>query len=258
MKVAIGDWFAREKVDDVIWRLWEPFADPFIRCNIWFVRGRDRGLLVDTGLGVVSLHDAARDLFEQPTLALATHYHFDHTGSLHEFSERLAHKAGVAYLATPGAIGGALRRDAFSPASIDSYVAAGYEIPEELLTAVPDSDFDPLHYDVQSCAPTRVLGEGDVVDLGDRAFEVLHLPGHSPDSIGLYDHASATLFSGDAVYDGPLLDGDSDSDVDDYVKTMARLRALPVEVVHGGHEPSFGRERLVELCDAYIAGVRSR
>ena len=43
-----------------------------------------------------------------------------------------------------------------------------------------------------------------------------------------------------------------------YVATMELLRALPVEVVHGGHEPSFGRERLVELCDAYIAGVRSR
>jgi glyoxylase-like metal-dependent hydrolase (beta-lactamase superfamily II) len=258
MRVATGDWFARERVDDVIWRLWEPFADPFIRCNIWFVRGRDRGLLVDTGLGVVSLHDAARDLFDHPTLALATHYHFDHTGSLHEFSHRLAHEAGVAYLATPGAIGGALRRDAFSPAAIEMYVAAGYAIPEELLSAAPEADYDPVRYEVQSCTPTRVLGDGDVVDLGDRAFEVMHLPGHSPDSIGLYDRASATLFSGDAVYDGPLLDGSADSDVEAYVKTMERLRALPVEVVHGGHEPSFGRERLVELCDAYISGVRSR
>ena len=44
MKVAIGDWFARERVGAVIWRLWEPFADPFARCNIWFVAGRDRGL----------------------------------------------------------------------------------------------------------------------------------------------------------------------------------------------------------------------
>jgi hypothetical protein len=24
-------------------------------------------------------------------------------------------------------------------------------------------------------------------------------------------------------------------------------------VVHGGHEPSFGRDRLVEICDAYLA-----
>jgi glyoxylase-like metal-dependent hydrolase (beta-lactamase superfamily II) len=258
MKGSTGDWFARERVGDVIWRLWEPSVDPFARCNIWFVRGRDRSLLVDTGLGVASLHDAARDLFEQPTLALATHYHFDHTGSLHEFSERLAHKSGVPYLATPGAIGGALRRNAFPAAVLDMYLTAGYELPEELLDALPEAGYDPATYEVQSCAPTRVLDDGDVVDLGDRAFEVLHLPGHSPDSIGLFDHESRTLFSGDAVYDGPLLDGSSDSDVDAYVQTMERLRELPVEVVHGGHEPSFGRERLIELCDAYIAGVKAR
>ena len=232
VKVAAGDWFARERVDELIWRLWEPFVDRFARCNI--------------------------DLFEQPTLALATHYHFDHTGSLHEFPERLAHKAGVPYLATPGAIGGALRRDAFPPAALEMYLAAGYEVPADLLDALPEPEFDPSAYEVQSCPPTRVLDDGDIVDLGDRVFEVMHLPGHSPDSIGLYDAASGTLFSGDAVYDGPLLDGSSDSDVDAYVATMERLRVLPVEVVHGGHEPSFGRDRLVELCDAYIAGVRSR
>ena len=186
MQVAIGDWFAREKITDEIWRLWEPFADPFARCNIWFVRGRDRALLVDTGLGVASLHEAARDLFEHPTLALATHYHFDHTGSLHEFSERLAHKAGVSYLATPGAIGGALRRDAFPAAAVEMYVAAGYDLPESLLDALPYTGYDPGGYVVESCNPTRVLDDGDIIDLGDRAFEVLHLPGHSPDSIGLW------------------------------------------------------------------------
>ncbi len=258
LPVAIGDWFARERVGAVIWRLWEPFADPFARCNIWFVEGRDRALLVDTGLGVASLHEAARDLFEQPTLALATHYHFDHTGSLHEFPERLAHKAGVPYLATPGAIGGALTRRGFPAAAVEMYLAAGYELPDHLLDARPTEGFDPDTYQVQSCSPTRTVDDGDIIDLGDRTFEVLHLPGHSPDSIGLWDAASGTLFSGDAVYDGPLLDGNDDSDVDAYIATMERLRALPVDVVHGGHEPSFGRDRLVELCDAYIAGVSNR
>jgi len=41
-------------------------------------------------------------------------------------------------------------------------------------------------------APTRVLGAGDVIDLGDRAFEVLYLPGHSPGSIGLWEMATST------------------------------------------------------------------
>ena len=92
-----------------------------------------------------------------------------------------------------------------------------------------------------------------MIDLGDRAFEVLHLPGHSPGSIGLWEEASGVLFSGDAIYDGPLLDELQGSDVEDYAATVRRLRQLPVEVVHGGHENSFGRARLVELCDAYLA-----
>ena len=99
---------------------------------------------------------------------------------------------------------------------------------------------------------TRLVDEGDVIDLGDRVFEVLHLPGHSPGSMGLWEAASGTLFSGDAVYDGPLLDGLPESNIAHYVETMKRLRELPVTVVHAGHEPSFGRERLRELADAYL------
>ena len=82
---------------------------------------------------------------------------------------------------------------------------------------------------------------------------MLHLPGHSPGSIGLWEAATGVLFSGDALYDGPLLDELDGSDIDDYCATMRRLRELPVRVVHGGHEPSFDGARLVELCDAYLA-----
>ena len=241
-----------------IWKLWEPFVDPFARCNIWFVRGRDQCACSSTpGSASRACTTARPTSSNNPTLALATHYHFDHTGSLHEFTERLAHKAAVPYLSTPGEIRGALRRRDFPPHTLELYLAAGYEIPEELLEALPSPGYDPSTYSVEVCPPTRVLDDGDIVDLGDRAFEVMHLPGHSPDSIGLWDATSGTLFSGDAVYDGPLLDGSRDSDVDAYVATMERLRELPASVVHGGHEPSFGRERLVELCDQYIAGVTS-
>jgi glyoxylase-like metal-dependent hydrolase (beta-lactamase superfamily II) len=97
-----------------------------------------------------------------------------------------------------------------------------------------------------------VVDEGDVIDLGNRHFEVLHLPGHSPGSIGLWEASTGTLFSGDSIYDGPLIDQFPGSSIADYVRTMRRLRALPVTVVHGGHEPSFGRERLVSLVDAYL------
>ena len=40
-----------------------------------------------------------------------------------------------------------------------------------------------------------------MVDPGGRPLTVLHLPGHSPGSIALFDPADGTLFSGDVVYD---------------------------------------------------------
>ena len=91
-----------------------------------------------------------------------------------------------------------------------------------------------------------------MVDLGDRAFEVMHLPGHSPGSIGLYEQRTQTLFSGDAIYDGPLLDTLADSDIALYRRTMQRLLELPVSIVHAGHDPSFDGARLQTLARAYL------
>ena len=108
------------------------------------------------------------------------------------------------------------------------YRDAGYNVPELLVDAVPPGGLAAATMDRAAAPATRLLADGDVIDLGDRAFEVLHLPGHSPGSIGLWEAASGVLFSGDAVYDGPLLDELDDSDIDDYCATMRRLRDLPV------------------------------
>ena len=39
--------------------------------------------------------------------------------------------------------------------------------------------------------------------------------------------------------------------------TLERLRALPANVVHGGHKSSFGHERMIEIVDDYMAGKRA-
>ncbi|UCH01947.1 MAG: MBL fold metallo-hydrolase [Candidatus Bathyarchaeota archaeon] len=43
------------------------------------------------------------------------------------------------------------------------------------------------------------LIDGNVVELGDRKFKVIHSPGHRPGSICLYDQANRTLITGDSV-----------------------------------------------------------
>ncbi len=246
-------WFVRERVDDTVTLVSEPHVHALLRCNVWHVRGRDRDLVVDTALGLAPLRDvvAAGTATDRPLVAVATHAHGDHVGGLHEFRERWVHRAEAAAVA--GTAETTLDATAFGEAVVGPYRAAGYDIPELLVDAVPPGRTAGAAVTVAPAPATRVLDDGDVVDLGDRAFEVLHLPGHSPGSIGLWDADSGVLFSGDAVYDGPLLDELDGSDPAAYVATMARLRELPVTVVHGGHEASFGRERLVEICDAYLA-----
>jgi len=243
-------WYARRQVSPDITLLWEPHVHPFLRCNIWHVRGRDRDLLVDTGLGAKSLKAEIADLIDKPLTALATHIHYDHVGCLHEFDERILHR-----LEAPRMVD---YRE-FCWLRVGDFPAEFHEMLQEegfdeyLIDARPDAAFDVDQYRIESTPPTLAVDEGDLIDLGDRHFEILHLPGHSPGSMGLWEEASGTLFSGDAIYDGELLDQLEDSDIDDYIRTMKRLRELPVQVVHAGHEPSFGRERLVELADAYLA-----
>ncbi len=147
-----------------------------------------------------------------------------------------------------------LRVAAYGEAGIREVEKAGYRMPEdgEFLTALPYEGFDPGAQTIEPATPTWLVEEGDVINLGDRSFEVLHFPGHSPGSIGLWEAATGTLFSGDAIYDGPLLYVFGDSNIDDYIRTLERLRELPVTVVHGGHDPSFGRERMIEICDTYL------
>src|SRR5690606_13433327 len=96
-----GRWYEWRRVGDGITLLWEPHVTPLMRCNIWHVRGRERDLLVDTGMGFVSLRQAAREVFEKKVTAVATHTHSDHIGSHHEFEERLVHRLEADQLAAP-------------------------------------------------------------------------------------------------------------------------------------------------------------
>ena len=51
-------WYETIRIGDGVTLIHEPWIKPFFRCNIWHVRGRDRDLLFDSGLGHFSLQRA--------------------------------------------------------------------------------------------------------------------------------------------------------------------------------------------------------
>jgi len=247
-------WFERRRIDPAITLLWEPHVDPLIRCNIWHLRGRDFDLMIDTGLGIASLVEAARDLLDKPVKAVATHTHYDHIGGHHEFDACLVHPLEAEALRHAEESNFASLFKADIPNEIVASIeASGYPLPDVLVTAVPDKGYDLRCYGLRGArGSVATIDEGDRIDLGDRTLEVLHLPGHSPGSIGLWDRDNRVLFSGDAIYDGPLLDNLPGADKADYIATLTRLGELPVETVHAGHDPSFGRGRLQEIVRKYL------
>jgi glyoxylase-like metal-dependent hydrolase (beta-lactamase superfamily II) len=251
-QLPIADrWFERTTIDDSITLLWEPHVIPLMRCNIWHLRGRDRDLVIDTGMGVCSLVTEMSDLIDKPITAVATHGHGDHIGGHHEFADSVVHPLEAESLRTE--LLASLSPKVAWGELMDALADTGYSVDDPYFVTALPAGYALDSYHQQPVLNARHIQEGDTIDTGDRAFDVLHLPGHSPGSIGLWERATGTLFSGDAIYDGPLLDTLPGSSVEDYCRTMERLLELPVKVVHAGHDPSFGRARLQELAKNYLA-----
>ncbi|MGA9435143.1 MAG: MBL fold metallo-hydrolase [Roseobacter sp.] len=237
-RIAAQDWYRTRVVGDGITFIDEPFIQEFYRCNIWHVRGRDRDMLVDSGMGVVSLTEWVPLVTERPLTAVASHTHFDHIGSHHEFEDRCVHSAEAELLAHPTR----------SNTLADPYVT------DEIFDALPPAPYASTTYAVKAAPATRLLEDGDVVDLGVRHFEVIHTPGHSPGGIALFEAATQTLFSGDIVYDGPLIEDTYHANADDYVRSMKRLLEMDIRCVHGGHFPSFDGARLKQIVTDWLKG----
>ncbi len=214
----------------------------FMRCNIWLVQGRDYDLVIDTGMGLDSLKTRIIQQSNRPLKAVVTHSHFDHSGCLHEFDSRLGHRLESSILANP---------------VNDHVVYSGGWTRIGIVDLQQHPDYSATTYRVTPAPLTGYLDEGDEIDLGNRILRILHLPGHSPGSIGLWDPASKTLFSGDALYDGELLDSLYHSNKADYMLTLNRIESLGAEIFHAGHFPSFGPERMKHLLARYRAGKNS-
>ncbi|WP_170335418.1 MBL fold metallo-hydrolase [Ruegeria arenilitoris] len=238
-KPIARDWYEVIPFSDNISLIREKHVADWLRCNMWHVRGRDRDLIIDTGMGLRPLVEEVVSLTERPLTAIMTHCHFDHAGGLHQFEHRCGHPREAQVIAEPTAA--------------NTVADTGY-VRAETFTALPYEGFRHEDYVVKPAPLTQLLDEGDIIDLGNRVFKVFHMPGHSPGSIALFEEGTGILFSGDVVYDGDLLDTLYHSDPEQFKASLRRVQELPLRTIHGGHYPSFGKQRLSEIIEGYFSG----
>jgi glyoxylase-like metal-dependent hydrolase (beta-lactamase superfamily II) len=229
-------WFQTREIAPGVLVTTEPAVHPMFRATMVTVSGRDRDLQFDFGCGLVPLRPAL-PRSERPVIAVASHAHVDHIGGLHEFAERLGHAAEAAgFAGLPG---------------IETFADEFRGWPD-LVSNSPAPGWRQKDWSLLPAALTAEIGEGDRIDLGDRVFSVLHLPGHSPGGIGLLDERNGLFLTGDAIYDDELIDDLPGGDRASYCLTMARLCRIDFRLAIGGHGPEMTRTRLQEIAEGYL------
>jgi glyoxylase-like metal-dependent hydrolase (beta-lactamase superfamily II) len=94
--------------------------------------------------------------------------------------------------------------------------------------ANPTASFGEPPVPVPPVAANMALEDGDIVTLGEHAFRVLHLPGHDPAHIALYNEEAGVLLGGDVLF--PNGHGRTDLIGADQVVMNESLRRLVAEL----------------------------
>ena len=167
----VDDYFAVEDLGGDTFAIGEP---RYYQQNYsYLIVGQTRAVLFDSGSGIRNISGVAAKLTRLPITVIVSHLHFDHLGGVGPF-ERVAM---IDLAETRADVSGGL----FKPSR---YEYLGF-------------------FDGRAPPSFRVsewLAPGAIIDLGGRALRVLSTPGHTPDSVALFDASNHRLFIGDFIY----------------------------------------------------------
>ena len=139
----MDNWFTIDKTDSNTYiiseyRHWE-------ETHCYLLNGRERSLLIDTGLGISNIFDEVVKLTDKPITAVATHIHWDHIGGHKYFPDFYAHAEELDWL------------NGKFPLSIET-------IKEMVVDRcnLPDG-FDVNDYEFFQGVPSKVLTDHDIM-----------------------------------------------------------------------------------------------
>ena len=212
------NWYEVYRLPKNVYAICEP--QHFQEVNIYLIIGEKRALLLDTGEGFCPLKPLIDELYGGEIFAVNSHFHFDHIGS--NFLFQPIH----------------IYDDPYAKAVAENGLpkeALGAQLDEEMFQFGYPKTLDPEKFHIPPYT-YETLTDGQMIDLGGRSLQVLHTPGHSADSIMLYDEANKILFTGDTFYLGALYahfdcPEFGRGNIEHYAATMDKLvREIPQDV----------------------------
>ena len=159
------------------------------RCYVLWLEGRDDCLVIDPGAEAETIRRACGG--KRIAAILLTHGHFDHIGAAR----------------------GLMAEDT---------VLAVHRLDAPLLSDPQANVSWMLGRSVTAPTPTRLLEEGDAVEIAGMTLQVLHTPGHTPG--GVCYKLGENLFTGDTMFDRGY--GRTDLPGGDEAALMRSLRRL--------------------------------
>eukprot|EP00754_Rhynchopus_humris_P014721 Rhum_TRINITY_DN14408_c17_g2::Rhum_TRINITY_DN14408_c17_g2_i1::g.88651::m.88651 len=217
--------FTHERLSPRVWKVVQddPFRQyPFLYC----IKADDRVILIDTGCPVKEGGRTYKSYLDEhvnpeslPYLVLCTHIHFDHIGGNCEFCR--GGPGGVA--GSEVWMSGASRAFTENYATTSLAAAHGVEVaPFTVSRWLEDGERI-----VVSSAAAAAAGSGGSGGNDEEYLEVLHTPGHTPDSVALYYPAADRIFIGDSLYPYTAIHLDClGSDLAAYEATLRKLAGV--------------------------------
>ena len=178
--------------------------------------GSHHALLFDTGYGYGDLKAVVRSITDKPLYVVNSHGHVDHACGNQAFGGAYIHPLDMELCREHN--GPQMRR-----AELD--VA---EVP-------PDFDLD-AHLRLGT-GKLKPVGAGDTFNLGGVTLQVIHLPGHTAGSIGLWCPEKKLLYVGDAMNCFVWLFLPEARELVTYIRTLHKAAGLPFTHMLQSHEP---------------------
>ncbi len=229
------DWFQVYEVSEGVYSIVEPYQ--FQETISHLILGEQRAVLFDTGLGLLPIRPVVERITSLPVSVLNSHTHYDHVGGNAEFSSVLAIDSEYTKANMSG----------FEHSRVE------YDLTPEAFCNGPPEGADVSTFYTKPWKASRYIEDGEILNLGGRTLEVLHVPGHTPDATVLLDAENGLLFTGDTFYDAELWLFVPESNLDDYGRSISRLANLESNVKYllGAHRSArvdAGRLRQVEAA----------